>query len=210
MSAPVSSPPDGQKVTITLPDGKTMTFARGVTGAEVAAAIGPGLAKAALAVEVDGQQWDIFRPIEADARLRIITRKDPEALEMIRHDAAHVLAMAVQELYPGTQVTIGPAIDNGFYYDFARDTPFTPTISPRSKRRCTRSSKPICRRGAKCGRATRRSRISKRWARHYKAELIREHSRRAKTSRSISTATGTTSAAGRISPRPARSATRSS
>src|SRR5271163_973434 len=113
-------------VTITLPDGKTMTFARGVTGADVAGAIGPGLAKAALAVEVDGQEWDIFRPIEADARLRIITRKDAEALEMIRHDAAHVLAMAVQDLYPGTQVTIGPAIDTGFYYDFARDTPFQP------------------------------------------------------------------------------------
>ena len=122
MSAPRTVP----DVTITLPDGKTMTFARGVTGADVAAAIGPGLAKAALAVEVDGQEWDIFRPIEADARLRIITRKDPEALEMIRHDTAHILAMAVQELYPGTQVTIGPAIENGFYYDFARDTPFTP------------------------------------------------------------------------------------
>jgi threonyl-tRNA synthetase len=109
-----------------LPDGKTMTFARGVTGGEIAAAIGPGLAKAALAVEVNGQEWDIFRPIETDARLRIITRKDPEALEMIRHDAAHVLAMAVQELFPGTQVTIGPAIDDGFYYDFARDVSFTP------------------------------------------------------------------------------------
>ncbi len=113
-------------MTITLPDGKAMTLTRGITGAEVAAAIGPGLAKAALAVEVNGQPWDIFRPIEADARLRIITRKDVEALEMIRHDTAHILAMAVQALYPGTQVTIGPAIDDGFYYDFARDTPFTP------------------------------------------------------------------------------------
>ncbi len=122
----MSAPMTASNVTITLPDGKTMTFARGVTGGDVAAAIGPGLAKAALAVEVDGQEWDIFRPIEADARLRIITRKDPEALEMIRHDAAHVLAMAVQDLYPGTQVTIGPAIDTGFYYDFARETPFTP------------------------------------------------------------------------------------
>jgi threonyl-tRNA synthetase len=122
----VSAPMPASNVTITLPDGKTMTFARGVTGADVAAAIGPGLAKAALAVEVDGQEWDIFRPIDADARLKIITRKDAEALEMIRHDAAHVLAMAVQDLYPGTQVTIGPAIDTGFYYDFARETPFTP------------------------------------------------------------------------------------
>jgi threonyl-tRNA synthetase len=113
-------------VTITLPDGKAMTLARGTTGAEVAAMIGPGLAKAALAVEVNGQPWDIFRPIEEDARLRIITRKDIEALEMIRHDTAHILAMAVQQLYPGTQVTIGPAIEDGFYYDFARDTAFTP------------------------------------------------------------------------------------
>ena len=126
MSAPISAPNADANVVITLPDGKTMTLARGVTGGDIAAAIGPGLAKAALAVEVNGQEWDIFRPIETDARLRIITRKDPEALEMIRHDAAHVLAMAVQELYPGTQITIGPAIDNGFYYDFARATPFTP------------------------------------------------------------------------------------
>ncbi len=120
MSAAASSP-----IHITLPDGKTLDFKRGVTGAEIAAAIGPGLAKAALILEVDGQQWDLFRPIERDAKIRIITRKDPEALELIRHDAAHVLAMAVQELYPGTQVTIGPAIDDGFYYDFARDEPFT-------------------------------------------------------------------------------------
>jgi threonyl-tRNA synthetase len=126
VSAPVSSPPDGQKVSVTLPDGRTLAVARGATGGDIASAIGPGLAKAALAVEVDGQQWDIFRPIESDARVRIITRKDPEALEMIRHDTAHVLAMAVQDLYPGTQVTIGPAIENGFYYDFARATPFTP------------------------------------------------------------------------------------
>src|SRR5579872_5384489 len=116
---------------MTLPDGKAMTFAKGVTGGEIAAAIGPGLAKAALILEVDGKEWDLFRSIEQDARIRIITRKDPEALELIRHDAAHVLAMAVQELYPGTQVTIGPAIDDGFYYDFARDTPFTPEDLPK-------------------------------------------------------------------------------
>jgi threonyl-tRNA synthetase len=130
VSAPHPVSPDGAidapRVTIALPDGKTLTFARGVTGAEVAAAIGPGLAKAALALEVNGQQWDLSRPIETDAQLRVITRKDPEALELIRHDTAHVLAMAVQELFPGTQVTIGPSIENGFYYDFARDQPFTP------------------------------------------------------------------------------------
>jgi threonyl-tRNA synthetase len=127
----VSAPLTASNVTITLPDGKAMTFTRGVTGADVAAAIGPGLAKAALIVEVDGKQWDLFRPIEHDAKLRVITRKDPEALELIRHDAAHVLAMAVQALYPGTQVTIGPAIEDGFYYDFARNEPFHPDDLPK-------------------------------------------------------------------------------
>ena len=127
----MSAPDSTANVTITLPDGKALTFARGVTGAQIASAIGPGLAKAALILEVDGKQWDLFRPIEHDAKIRIITKKDPEALELIRHDAAHVLAMAVQELFPGTQVTIGPAIEDGFYYDFARDTPFTPEDLPK-------------------------------------------------------------------------------
>jgi threonyl-tRNA synthetase len=119
------------RISISLPDGKTLAFDHGATGADVAARIGPGLAKAALAIEVNGRLWDLFRPIEADARVRIITRKDPEALELIRHDAAHILAMAVQDLFPGTQVTIGPAIENGFYYDFARDEPFTPDDLPK-------------------------------------------------------------------------------
>ncbi len=126
MSAPASAP----NVTVTLPDGKALMFKRGITPGEIAASIGPGLAKAALIAEVDGTQWDLFRPIEQDAKLRIITRKDPEALELIRHDMAHVLAMAVQALYPGTQVTIGPAIEDGFYYDFARNEPFTPEDLP--------------------------------------------------------------------------------
>jgi threonyl-tRNA synthetase len=119
------------EITITLPDGKTMTFPRGATGNDIAARIGPGLAKAALILEVNGKEWDLFRPIEEDAAVRIITRKDEKSLELIRHDAAHLLAMAVQELYPGTQVTIGPAIDDGFYYDFARNEPFTPDDLPR-------------------------------------------------------------------------------
>src|SRR5262249_24745357 len=118
-------------VNITLPDGKVLTFARGVTGAEVAAKIGPGLAKAALIVMVNGKEYDLFRPNEENAQVRIITRKDQEALELIRHDAAHVLAMAEQELFPGTQVTIGPAIEDGFYYDFARAEPFTPDDLPK-------------------------------------------------------------------------------
>ncbi len=123
------------QVTVTLPDGKALTFPKGVTGGEIAAAIGPGLAKAALIIMVDGQEYDLFRPIEQDAKIRIITRKDPEALELIRHDAAHLLAMAVQDLFPGTQVTIGPAIEDGFYYDFARDTPFTLDDLPRIEAR---------------------------------------------------------------------------
>ncbi|MBE9603637.1 threonine--tRNA ligase [Acetobacteraceae bacterium H6797] len=115
---------------ITLPDGSVRAFDGPVTGATVAQAIGPGLAKAALAMQVDGQLKDLSATISDDASLRFITRKDPEALEMIRHDAAHVLAEAVQELFPGTQVTIGPAIENGFYYDFARNEPFKPEDFP--------------------------------------------------------------------------------
>ena len=111
---------------ITLPDGSIRRFDAPVTGTEVAAAIGPGLARAALAMKVDGQLSDLSRVIGEDAAVVFVTRRDPEALGMIRHDAAHVLAEAVQDLYPGTQVTIGPSIENGFYYDFARNEPFTP------------------------------------------------------------------------------------
>lgn len=111
---------------ITLPDGSVRSFDGPVTGTTIAQSIGPGLAKAALAMEVDGKQRDISYAIADDASVRFITRKDPEALEMIRHDAAHVLAEAVQSLFPGTQVTIGPSIENGFYYDFYRNQPFTP------------------------------------------------------------------------------------
>ncbi|HQT38401.1 MAG TPA: threonine--tRNA ligase [Acidocella sp.] len=113
-------------VAITLPDGSVRQFDGAVTGTTIAAAIGPGLAKAALAMEVDGVQQDISREITADAKVKFFTRKDEAALELIRHDAAHVLAEAVQALYPGTQVTIGPSIENGFYYDFFRNEPFTP------------------------------------------------------------------------------------
>ena len=110
---------------LTLPDNSVRIFEQPVTGGELAASIGPGLAKAALVVEVDGSLWDLSRPIETDAKVRLITAKDPEALEIIRHDTAHVMAEAVKELYPDVQVTIGPAIEDGFYYDFARATPFT-------------------------------------------------------------------------------------
>ena len=111
---------------VTLPDGSTREFDHAVTVFDVAADIGPGLAKAALAGKVNGAMVDTSFRIENDTELAIVTSRDDEALELLRHDAAHVMAQAVQELWPGTQVTIGPAIENGFYYDFARDEPFTP------------------------------------------------------------------------------------
>ncbi|MAI49465.1 MAG: threonine--tRNA ligase [Rhodospirillaceae bacterium] len=113
-------------VAITLPDGSLKHFNGPVTGTELAAAIGPGLEKAALALKIDGEVLDISSSIETDSRVEIITRKSDDALDLIRHDTAHVMAEAVQELFPGTQVTIGPSIENGFYYDFAREEPFTP------------------------------------------------------------------------------------
>jgi threonyl-tRNA synthetase len=119
--------PDSQdQIAITLPDGSVRRFARGITGGEIAASIGPGLAKAAVAVKLDGEPSDLTRPIDHDTKLAILTRDAPEAVEIIRHDAAHVMAEAVKELYPETQVTFGPATETGFYYDFARAVPFTP------------------------------------------------------------------------------------
>ncbi len=112
-------------VAITLPDGSVRRFDGPVSGAGIAAAIGPGLAKAALAVKVDGAVKDLAHLIERDAKIEIVTRTHPDALELLRHDAAHLLAEAVQELYPGTQITFGPATDSGFYYDFVRDEPFS-------------------------------------------------------------------------------------
>jgi len=120
---------------ITLPDGSVRMFDGPVTGTAVAAAIGPGLAKAALAMKVDGVLQDLSRTIGHDAAVVFVTRRDPDALELIRHDTAHVLAEAVQGLFPGTQVTIGPSIEHGFYYDFARNEPFTPDDFPRIEAR---------------------------------------------------------------------------
>ncbi len=113
-------------VAITLPDGSKREFDKPVSGADVAADIGPGLAKAALAVRVGGEMKDLSTVIDADAEIAIVTAKEEDALELLRHDCAHVMAEAVKELFPGTQVTIGPNIENGFYYDFARDEPFVP------------------------------------------------------------------------------------
>jgi threonyl-tRNA synthetase len=112
-------------ITVTFPDGASRQFEPGITGRGVAASIAKSLEKKAVAMILDGALSDLDDAISKDANLKIVTRDDPEALELIRHDAAHVLAEAVQELFPGTQVTIGPVIENGFYYDFARNEPFT-------------------------------------------------------------------------------------
>ena len=112
-------------VKLTLPDGSVREFPGPVTGFDVAAEIGSGLAKAALAIRLDGEMRDLATEITQDGELSVVTAKDEDALELIRHDAAHILAQSVQELFPGTQVTIGPAIENGFYYDFAREEPFS-------------------------------------------------------------------------------------
>jgi threonyl-tRNA synthetase len=122
-------------VNISLPDGSVRQFDKPVSGAEIAAAIGPGLAKAALALRVDGKMVDLGHVVSRDAKIGIVTSRDPDALELLRHDAAHVLAQAVQELFPGTQITFGPSTEDGFYYDFVRDQPFTPEDFARIEQR---------------------------------------------------------------------------
>jgi len=113
-------------VSVTFPDGASRQFEAGVTGFDVARSISPSLAKRTVAMVLDGVLCDLSDPIAADGAIEFVSREDPRALELIRHDTAHVLAEAVQTLYPGTQVTIGPVIENGFYYDFFRQEPFTP------------------------------------------------------------------------------------
>src|SRR5712692_681584 len=126
----MSENPDAQAsakpIAVTLPDGRRREFPGPLSGAELAAAIGPGLAKAAVAVKIDGRARDLSALIDHDAAVAILTRDMPEGIEILRHDAAHVMAEAVKELYPETQVTFGPATETGFYYDFARAAPFIP------------------------------------------------------------------------------------
>src|SRR5881275_3376264 len=112
---------------VTLPDGTRLELAEGATGADAAASIGAGLARAALAVKVDGEVRDLSRPLPDGAALEVVTERSPDALELIRHDAAHVMATAVMELYPGVKISIGPPIADGFYYDF--DFPDGVTLS---------------------------------------------------------------------------------
>ncbi|MBA3584899.1 MAG: threonine--tRNA ligase [Gemmatimonadetes bacterium] len=118
--------PNNGSITVALPDGSALELATGSTPLDAAAQIGPGLAKAALVAEVDGQLRDLSRPLEGDAGLRLLTERDAAALDVFRHSTAHMMAQAVQRLWPGTRVTIGPVIENGFFYDFDREAPFTP------------------------------------------------------------------------------------
>src|ERR1700750_280995 len=113
-------------VALTFPDGARREYPAKITGLDIAKGISPSLAKRTVAMALDGVVVDLADPIEHDAKIKYIARDDARALDLIRHDAAHVLAEAVQTLWPGTQVTIGPVIENGFYYDFFRNEPFTP------------------------------------------------------------------------------------
>ncbi|MCW2274605.1 threonine--tRNA ligase [Rhodoblastus acidophilus] len=135
-------------ISVTFPDGASRAYEPGVSGLEIAKTISPSLAKKTVAMMLDGQMVDAATPIQADAKIEFLNRDDPRALELIRHDAAHVLADAVQALYPGTQVTIGPVIENGFYYDFYRETPFTPedfAAIEKKMREIVAADKPIVR-----------------------------------------------------------------
>jgi threonyl-tRNA synthetase len=123
---PVDASPPIPKIALTFPDGARREFDKGIGGLDIAKGISPSLAKRTVAMALDGVVRDLSDPIDQDAKIEFINRDDPRALELIRHDAAHVLAEAVQALWPGTQVTIGPVIENGFYYDFFRNEPFTP------------------------------------------------------------------------------------
>ncbi|WP_072391962.1 threonine--tRNA ligase [Hyphomicrobium sp. CS1GBMeth3] len=125
----------GSEVTITFPDGKSRKVAAGTTGLEIAKSISPSLAKRTVAMSLDGALADLSDAITKDASIKFVSRTDPEALELIRHDAAHVMAEAVQELWPGTQVTIGPVIENGFFYDFAKQQPFEPEDIPKIEKK---------------------------------------------------------------------------
>ena len=119
-----------EAVSLSFPDNSVRDYQPEITGADIALGISKSLAKKAVAYALDGEVRDLADPVGRSGAVEILTRDDPRALELIRHDCAHVLAEAVQELWPGTQVTIGPVIENGFYYDFARDTPFTPDDLP--------------------------------------------------------------------------------
>ena len=188
---------------ITLPDGSQRQYERPVSVAEVAADIGPGLAKAALAGRVDERLVDTSYVIDTDAALAIVTGRDEEGLEVIRHSTAHLLAQAVKALFPETQVTIGPVIEDGFYYDFAGMNPSRRRICKPSKPRWPSCRRPTSPCSGKSGSATMPWRFSSRQGEHYKAEIIATFRRR-KRSVCMGRATGRTCAAARMCPAPGK------
>lgn len=189
---------------ITLPDGSKREYPIAITVAEVAASIGAGLAKAAIAGRVDGVLVDTTFLIERDAQLAIVTDKDADGLEIIRHSTSHLMAYAVKELFPEAQVTIGPVVENGFYYDFAYQRPFTPEDLATIEKRMAELSKkdfPVTREVWARDKAVE---FFKSIGEHYKAELIAAIPG-AKRSRCIAKVTSSTCAAVRMSRRPAGS-----
>ena len=129
---------------VQLLDGKKISFSKSINGFELTKKISKSIEKSALIMEVNGELKDLSHEIDRDSKVRIITSKDKEGLEVIRHDAAHIMAMAVQELYPGTQVTIGPVIENGFFYDFARKEPFTSEDLNKIEKKNVRNNRQRC------------------------------------------------------------------
>jgi len=125
-----------EMINITFPDGNSRKYDKGVNGLAIANSISTSLAKNSIAIKLNGEIVDLARKIENDSSIQIIKKEDEDALTIIRHDCAHVMAEAVQSLFPGTQVTIGPAIENGFYYDFARNEPFTLSDLPKIEKKC--------------------------------------------------------------------------
>ena len=195
-----------REVAVTLPDGGVRRYPAGTTAADIASDISKSLGKAALAARIDGRLADLSQPIDQDATLAIVTAADEApALELIRHDAAHIMARAVQELWPDVKVTIGPVIENGWYYDFDRDEPFTPedlaTIetadAPDHRRPRPGAHRGL---GARPGDPPLRGA----WARPTRSSWSRR-SRAPTRSGCTGTAPGRTSAAARTSPTPARS-----
>ena len=202
---------------IALPDGSVREMPEGSTPADVAAAIGPGLAKAALAARVDGEVRDIMRPFEGDSSLALITSRDEkDALELVRHDYAHILAEAVQNLFPGTQITFGPATDDGFYYDFAPTAehgPFTEEELPAIEEEMRRIIAATSRWSAKCGRASDVARLLRDAGRGVQGRMG-DGAARGRADHHVplgpGEARGSTCAAGRTSPPPASSIRRRS
>lgn len=157
---------------VRLPDGSERVFDHPITVIDVASAIGPGLARAAIAGKINGKLVDVYNQIDSDSELAIITEKDAEGLEIIRHSCAHLLAHAVKELFPDAQVTIGPVIDDGFYYDFSYKRPFTPEDLIAIEKRMLEISKRDLKIERKVWERTEAINFFKQQGEHYKAQII--------------------------------------